>query len=53
MECITFDNGMRVCLDPRPYLRSCAMGLYIGSGSRFETPQTLGVSHCIEHMLFK
>ena len=53
MECVTLDNGLRIYLDPRPYLRSCAVGLYIGSGSRFETMQTLGVSHCIEHMLFK
>jgi predicted Zn-dependent peptidase len=53
MECLTLDNGLRIYFDPRPYLRSCALGLYVGSGSRFETPQTLGVSHCIEHMLFK
>ena len=53
MEQITLNNGLRICLEMRPYLKSCAVGLYIGSGSRFETPQTLGVSHCIEHMLFK
>ena len=53
MEQITLSNGLRICLEPRPWLKSCAIGLYIGSGSRFETPQTLGVSHCIEHMLFK
>ena len=53
MEQITLHNGLRIYLEPRPWLKSCAIGLYIGSGSRFETPQTLGVSHCIEHMLFK
>ena len=53
MEQITLNNGLRICLEPRPWLKSCAVGVYIGSGSRFETPQTLGVSHCIEHMLFK
>lgn len=53
MEQITFTNGLRIYLEPRPWLKSCAVGLYIGSGARFETPQTLGVSHCIEHMLFK
>ena len=53
MEQITFRNGFRVYLEPRPWLKSCAVGLYIGSGARFETPQTLGVSHFIEHMLFK
>ena len=52
MEQITLSNGLRIFLEPRPWLKSCAIGLYIGSGARFETPQTLGVSHCIEHMLF-
>ena len=47
MEQITLNNGLRICLEPRPWLKSCAVGVYIGSGSRFETPQTLGVSHCI------
>ena len=53
MEQITLSNGFRIFSEPRPWLKSCAVGLYIGSGSRFETPETLGVSHCIEHMLFK
>ena len=53
MEIITIKNGLRICLDPRPHLRSCAVGLFIACGPRFETPETLGVSHCIEHMLFK
>ena len=53
MEQITLHNGLRIYLEPRPWLKSCAVGLFIGSGARFETPQTLGVSHCIEHMLFK
>ncbi|MBQ7541846.1 MAG: insulinase family protein [Clostridia bacterium] len=53
MEQITLSNGFRICLERREYLKSCAVGLYIGSGARFETPQTLGVSHFIEHMLFK
>ena len=53
METVTLQNGLRICLDPRPHLRSCAVGLFVACGSRYETPQTLGVSHCIEHMLFK
>ena len=53
MEQIILDNGFRIYLEQRPWLKSCAVGLYIGSGARFETPQTLGVSHFIEHMLFK
>lgn len=53
IELITLSNGFRIYLEPRPWSKSCATGLYIGSGSRFETPETLGVSHFIEHMLFK
>lgn len=53
MELITLSNGLRICLDHRPWFASCSLGLYIASGSRFETPETLGVSHFIEHMLFK
>ena len=53
MQTVTLSNGLRVCMDPRPHLRSCAVGLFVACGSRFETPETLGVSHCIEHMLFK
>ena len=53
MEIVTISNGLRICLDPRSHLRSCAVGFFIACGPRFETPETLGVSHCIEHMLFK
>ncbi len=53
MKKIIFDNGFRVILNPLPYLRSCSMGIWIGSGSRFETAETSGLSHFIEHMLFK
>ena len=53
METIRLNNGLRVALDERSHLRSCAVGLYVSCGSRFETPETLGTSHCIEHMLFK
>ena len=53
MERIIFDNGFRVLLNPLPYLRSCSMGVWAGSGSRFETDDTSGISHFIEHMLFK
>ncbi len=53
MERIVFDNGFRILLDPLPWLKSCSMGVWVGSGSRFETPETSGISHFIEHMLFK
>ncbi len=53
MERIVFDNGFKIILDPLPWLKSCSMGVWAGSGSRFETSETSGLSHFIEHMLFK
>ena len=46
-------NGFRIILEPIDWARSATMGIWVGSGSRYETPQTAGVSHFIEHMLFK
>lgn len=36
-----------------PALRSVAVGIWIGVGSRYEVPETSGLSHFLEHMLFK
>jgi len=36
-----------------PHVRSVSVGFWIESGSRFETPEQNGISHFIEHMLFK
>jgi len=46
-------NGVRVITEPMPAVRSVAAGFWIGSGSRCETPPSNGISHFIEHMLFK
>jgi predicted Zn-dependent peptidase len=46
-------NGVRVITEPMPAVRSVAAGFWIGTGSRCETPKTNGISHFIEHMLFK
>lgn len=43
---------MRAVFAPRE-AESAAVGVFIGSGSRHETPATAGISHFIEHMLFK
>lgn len=53
MEKVTLTNGFRILLEPVDWARSATMGIWVGSGSRYETPQTAGVSHFIEHMLFK
>ncbi len=46
-------NGLRVLTAPMPTTRSVSIGFYIGAGSRYETDDEAGVSHYLEHMLFK
>jgi len=46
-------NGLIVLTERIDYLRSVAMGVWIKSGSRCETPEVNGISHFVEHMLFK
>jgi len=47
------DNGLTLVYDKLPYVRSVSFGLWIGTGSRYETCEQNGISHFIEHMLFK
>lgn len=49
----TFEGGVRLVINSLPYGRSAAMGIYVGNGSRNETKEQAGISHFIEHMLFK
>jgi predicted Zn-dependent peptidase len=49
----TLPNGLLVLTERMPHLRSVAMGVWIDSGSRDETPEVNGISHFIEHMVFK
>ena len=53
IEFTTLANGVRVITEAMPHVRSVAVGVWIGSGSRRETPERNGISHFIEHMLFK
>ncbi|MDD6308633.1 MAG: pitrilysin family protein [Clostridia bacterium] len=46
-------NGLRVVCAHMPYMRSVAVGVFVGVGSRMETERENGISHFIEHMLFK
>ena len=52
MEVRTLGNGLRVALAPCE-AESVAVGVFVASGSRHETEKTAGISHFIEHMLFK
>ncbi|WP_276352449.1 M16 family metallopeptidase [Cohnella caldifontis] len=46
-------NGLRVLIEPIPACRSVSFGIWVKTGSRNETPEENGISHFIEHMLFK
>jgi predicted Zn-dependent peptidase len=47
------DSGTRVISEPLPSIRSAAIGLWIGTGSRDEDDGRAGVTHFLEHLLFK
>jgi predicted Zn-dependent peptidase len=47
------DSGERVISEKVPSVRSVSLGFWIGTGSRDEKPDRAGVSHFIEHLLFK
>ncbi len=47
------DNGIRVVTEEIPYVRSISVGVWIANGSRDETDRNNGISHFIEHMVFK
>jgi len=49
----TLQNGLRLLTAPMPGMRSASIGLIFTVGSRYETPAQAGISHFIEHMLFK
>ena len=46
-------NGLTVLTERMPHLRSVSMGAWVGSGSRDENPEVNGISHFVEHMVFK
>jgi len=46
-------NGLIVLTERMDHMRSVAMGVWIKSGSRCEAPEINGISHFVEHMLFK
>jgi predicted Zn-dependent peptidase len=49
----TLSNGIRVIAQPLPYLSSVAAGVWVKTGSTCETLEENGISHFIEHMMFK
>lgn len=51
--CETLPNGLKLVLCPDDHVESVCFGLFVASGSRHEAPEDAGISHFIEHMLFK
>ena len=49
----TLPNGVRLVTEAMDTVRSAALGIWVGGGSREETPEESGAAHFIEHMLFK
>ncbi|MBQ8585870.1 MAG: insulinase family protein, partial [Butyricicoccus sp.] len=50
---ITLPNGVRVVHEYIDSVRSAAIGVWVGNGSRYEPAELAGISHFIEHMIFK
>ena len=50
---ITLKNGLRIIGERIPHFRSVSVGFWVGSGSQYETPDEAGLSHFLEHMVFK
>ena len=53
MNLITLPNGLRIFLDKKDDLRSATVGVWTGAGARNETAEKSGISHFIEHIVFK
>ena len=49
----TLDDGLRVATLPMEHMESVAIGIWIRAGGRFEEANNNGISHLLEHLLFK
>jgi len=49
----TLENGLKVIAEVNPEAKSAAMGYFVKTGARDETPEESGISHFLEHMVFK
>jgi predicted Zn-dependent peptidase len=46
-------NGLVIVTEKMPRVRSVSVGIWLGTGSRGESPESNGIAHFIEHMVFK
>ncbi len=52
-ESVTLENGLRARFIPLPHLQSATVSFFVRVGSRYETTRTNGLSHFLEHMLYR
>lgn len=52
-DVMTMPNGLRVVGERIDHFRSVSVGLWVGTGSQYEYPSEAGISHFLEHMVFK
>lgn len=53
IEQVRLGNGLRIIMEHMPQVRTVSTGIWIGVGSRYEEGYPEGISHFIEHMVFK
>lgn len=53
LNIVTLDSGVKLILDKMDSVNSTSIGIWCGTGSVNERPEEYGISHFIEHMLFK
>ena len=47
------ENGVRIATRPMPEMKSVSVGIWVAVGGRHETEDLCGISHFLEHLLFK
>ncbi len=52
-EKTVLSNGLRVVSSHMPHVRSVSLCLFVEAGSRYESAENAGISHFVEHLLFK
>ena len=53
VEKIQLDNGVRIITEKISGVRSIALGIWVGAGAGHENDENLGITHFIEHLMFK
>ncbi|MEI8315948.1 MAG: pitrilysin family protein [Verrucomicrobiota bacterium] len=52
-EITTLPSGLRIITAPMPHMESVSVGVWIGIGGRYESRSLCGITHFLEHLLFK